>query len=413
MGQGQPGEQGDTGPKGDTGNPGVGIQFVTWNSTTGEMLITKTDGSVNPPLKIQGIQGPMGPPGDYTPEEIGNVIKGDTVFIGKLASNLGARSDLATNLGNVLSTDNTFKTGAYNTIVGNTGFRGYVTGQLALNSTFVEGVSESLRPTISALNVNDIVSPKTIWCNDNLCSLPTTGTLNIPTGYSSDGAATSGQPIQFSSKANGGFKHFIRTRHKNEVNSSGNAFDFYVNNSTDAQGSTRPETGNKRVMSVNGTGVEINGNTTITSGSLIVNGRNILEELDALNNKTQDWERSEVNGLILRNPKNKLYGIGFNWPNTTPLLQIINYGAKEGSYWSRGIAAEIDGGIKTPNLTTNNFTLQNPNNASRSVVKYPDDKNEEGLTWYHYGLRVGSNNNFDPNAGMNAEWSRGVLDWRR
>jgi hypothetical protein len=64
--------------------------------------------------------------------------------------------------------------------------------------------------------------------------------LDVKGGANSDGAA---DPVAMAFQfRNGGFRHWIRTRH-NSVLGSGNAIDFYVNDSTTPNGSTGPGLG--------------------------------------------------------------------------------------------------------------------------------------------------------------------------
>src|SRR6266516_2557031 len=78
--------------------------------------------------------------------------------------------------------------------------------------------------------------------------------LEIQAGADSDGT--------FDPKAidlgyrSGGFRHWIRTRH-NSILGSGNAIDFYVNNSTSASGSAGPGTGSLHVMTLDSGNVGI------------------------------------------------------------------------------------------------------------------------------------------------------------
>ena len=269
MGQG---ERGDTGPKGDTGNPGVGIQFVTWNSTTGEMLITKTDGTVNPPLKIQGIQGPMGPAGNYNDDQLANAVitKGGGTFINSLGTNLANKGELATNIADKLSSDAyvVFRNKISSNLINSANFQRSISSTLSTDPDFKEFVTTGLGDIITT-GIAPVVSPKTIWCGtDNNCALPTTGTLNIPTGYNSSGVG--GQPIVFSQKPSsenlaGGYRHFITTRHENK-DGSNNAFDFYVNSDANATTSSAPGIGNKKVMSIGGAGIDAIGATPNTPG---------------------------------------------------------------------------------------------------------------------------------------------------
>ena len=73
------------------------------------------------------------------------------------------------------------------------------------------------------------------------------GKLDIQGGADSTGNADPGA-LAFSWR-NGGYRHWLRTRHNGSA-ASGNAIDFYVNNSTTADGSKGPGTGSVHVMSL-------------------------------------------------------------------------------------------------------------------------------------------------------------------
>lgn len=67
-------------------------------------------------------------------------------------------------------------------------------------------------------------------------------------GGADSGGASDQKAIAFSHR-NGGFRHWIRTRH-NATLGLGNAIDFYVNNSTAADGSSAPTTGTLHAMTL-------------------------------------------------------------------------------------------------------------------------------------------------------------------
>ncbi|RSK48022.1 hypothetical protein [Hymenobacter rigui] len=106
--------------------------------------------------------------------------------------------------------------------------------------------------------------------------------LELVAGASADG---SGDPramaFQWSGSGNG-YRHWLRTRHQANLGQSGNAFDFFLNNSSTGAGSTAPNTGSVLAMSVgqvNGsprvgigvtdasTALEVNGQVKISGGS--------------------------------------------------------------------------------------------------------------------------------------------------
>jgi hypothetical protein len=71
--------------------------------------------------------------------------------------------------------------------------------------------------------------------------------LEIQGGADTDGASDP-CAVAFSHRS-GGFRHWIRTRHNSTLD-KGNAIDFYVNNSTAADGSSAPATGTLHVMTL-------------------------------------------------------------------------------------------------------------------------------------------------------------------
>ena len=107
--------------------------------------------------------------------------------------------------------------------------------------------------------------------------------LDIQGGADSNGGSDP-QALAFSYR-NGGYRHWLRTRHNSTVG-SGNAIDFYVNNSSAADGSKGPGTGSVHVMTLDSGNVGI-GTTEPGDYKLNING------------KTKINGTLEVNGLIL------------------------------------------------------------------------------------------------------------------
>jgi hypothetical protein len=75
---------------------------------------------------------------------------------------------------------------------------------------------------------------------------------------------------------NGGFRHWVSTRHDTSSDGGGNAFDFYVNSSATADGSTAPGVGNKRVLTISGEGA----GGTVSTPRIVVTGSSELYDLD-------------------------------------------------------------------------------------------------------------------------------------
>ncbi len=75
----------------------------------------------------------------------------------------------------------------------------------------------------------------------------------------------------------GGYRHFISTRHQNQSNIPGNAIDFYINNSSIAEGSFEPGTGNRLQLSISAAGVGIGGAVTNNNYKLQVSGNTNIQ----------------------------------------------------------------------------------------------------------------------------------------
>ena len=92
--------------------------------------------------------------------------------------------------------------------------------------------------------------------------------LDVQGGHTSGG--TGGSNLIAFQYYEGGFRHFITSRHIGSTSNTGNAIDFWINNSVTGAGSSTAGTSNVRSMSVTAAGVGIN---TATPGyQLDVNG---------------------------------------------------------------------------------------------------------------------------------------------
>jgi|GEM_PF-1116988 len=115
--------------------------------------------------------------------------------------------------------------------------------------------------------------------------------LDIKSGNNSTGTLSGASPalsFQYNGDANGGYRHFVRSRHNSSVTGTGNDLDFYLNNSSTFGGSTAPGTGNIHVLTLEsnnstprvGIGttsptqaLDVNGTASIRT-NLVVNGNN-------------------------------------------------------------------------------------------------------------------------------------------
>ena len=76
--------------------------------------------------------------------------------------------------------------------------------------------------------------------------------LDLRAGANSNG---SGDPVAMAFQyVGGGYRHWLRTRHQGNLNASGNAFDFFLNNSNTAAGSSAPATGTLPALTIENAG---------------------------------------------------------------------------------------------------------------------------------------------------------------
>jgi hypothetical protein len=136
--------------------------------------------------------------------------------------------------------------------------------------------------------------------------------LDIQGGADSNGGSDP-QALAFSYR-NGGYRHWLRTRHNSTVG-SGNAIDFFVNNSSAADGSKGPGTGSVHVMTLDSGNVgigttepgayklNVNGKTKITGtlevSDLILNGKTLrMVAAGGLGNNGQ-WNNGNTGFAVL------------------------------------------------------------------------------------------------------------------
>jgi hypothetical protein len=148
--------------------------------------------------------------------------------------------------------------------------------------------------------------------------------LDIQGGHGNTGLGGSNlMAFQF---FNGGYRHFITTRHVGSANNTQNAIDFWLNTSATAVGSSTAGTGNVNMMSVTATGVGINCNMPGFGYGLDVNAATRMNSVS--------FDRFAVyNDLVNGAPS---YGIGqvtsglaglgpYSNLAAFPPLQIANY----------------------------------------------------------------------------------------
>jgi hypothetical protein len=80
--------------------------------------------------------------------------------------------------------------------------------------------------------------------------------IDIKGGHGNTGIG--GQPLMaFQYWNEGGYRHWITTRHEGGPSVSGNSIDFWINNAAPETASSTPGTGNTRILSITGAGVGI------------------------------------------------------------------------------------------------------------------------------------------------------------
>ncbi len=165
---------------------------------------------------------------------------------------------------------------------------GYIRNDVAGSTTDISGGNIRITGTLSAGSITGSVTSTNLvvpgYIRDaltsttldisggNISNSGRTHSLNIRVGPSntfasqrgrieliggSDNAGGSGTPAMSIQYYDGGYRHFIRTRHNAAVGDSGNAVDVFTNDSTTDTTSTAPGTGNKLAISMTSGGVGV------------------------------------------------------------------------------------------------------------------------------------------------------------
>lgn len=143
------------------------------------------------------------------------------------------------------------------------------------NPSFAIDISGGIR---SVLNVSNTIGGVTLSNYDIVAGNPASSTITsvveMGGGYNDTGSAnTRSAPalsFQYGDITTGGFRHFARSRHNAGVGNSGNAIDFYTNDSVSSSASSGPGTGNKLGLSITSAGIGIG--TLTPSYNLDVSG---------------------------------------------------------------------------------------------------------------------------------------------
>jgi hypothetical protein len=178
--------------------------------------------------------------------------------------------------------------GVNNSFFGN--FAGF-SNETGNSNTFLGAFSNGAAGITNATAIGanaEVIQSNSLVLGDNvnvgIGTIAPQAKLDLQGGADSDGSFDP-KAIALSYR-DGGFRHWIRTRH-NSVLGSGNAIDFFVNNSSTSGGSTGPGTGNIQSLTLDSGNVGIG--TTAPKAKLEVTGGNIL-----IGNAGQ--------GLILKSP---------------------------------------------------------------------------------------------------------------
>ena len=145
-----------------------------------------------------------------------------------------------------------------------------VNGTASASNALVSGyLRNALTPTTWDISGGNISNSNSIQTG-NPVDKNLYATIEIGKGYLYDFTGTAGTPAMSFQYVNGGYRHFVRTRHLNNAG-NGNGIDFFLNTNGASTGSTAPRTGNVHVMSITATGVGIG--TELPSAWLDVSGR--------------------------------------------------------------------------------------------------------------------------------------------
>lgn len=166
----------------------------------------------------------------------------------------------------------------------------------------------------------------------------------------------------------GGFKHFLVTRHSaSEI--INNSFDFYLNNNTTVSGSTSPGIGNKLVMSVTlaGVGIGVDINNLSASNKLEVAGHTkIIGDITVTGNVNTGY--AIVTNTVIQ-PGNTTIQTGVNCP-----LGSVITGGGGGHADYNAAAPDIEVIYSGPNIDLNTpewrLITQNTSNQTRTIRVY-------------------------------------------
>ncbi len=186
--------------------------------------------------------------------------------------------------------------------------------------------------------------------------------LDIQGGADGDG---SNDPFAMAfSYRNGGFRNWIRTRH-NSGGLLGNAFDFFVNSSSTASGSSAPGVGNQLVMSLDG-------------GSVLANGAVVVDQAGANTGTVNPGLTFGINsgeGISSnRNNSNNQFGLDF-YTGSIKRMSITNPSGNVGIGTSNPqFPLDVNGNLNASNLP---ISLTTSGNGNGNCVTANDNSLDE------------------------------------
>ena len=156
---------------------------------------------------------------------------------------------------------------------------GQVTSGLAGLGTYLVASNQAPLQIANYHGINFVAGPPWNAGSSHMCIVDakvgiatTTPAANLDILGGNGNTGTGGTNLMAFQYVGGGYRHFITSRHIGAANNSGNAIDFWINNSATAAGSSTAGTGNVNMMSVTATGVGINTNAPGYNLDVVGNG---------------------------------------------------------------------------------------------------------------------------------------------
>jgi hypothetical protein len=281
MGQAQPGPQGQQGPQGPKGpqgpqgqqgqqGPQGPVGFTKWTELTQDQKTElantlKTFPELKGPKGDKGDKGDQGNPGVSNPQEVADLLKGDNTFMSSLGNKVAINAGLSASVATAINANQTVQTSLTTKLTENTTFGNVIANLLTTNNTYKNRLKGEPGNIGDENALKTALQPKTLWCADGTC------TLQSPNKMGS--FEISGGDVEQIKGPNGNLKinkhgiMFGGANNKTEFNSAQISAGIHEANSLNIVGMSNSAGGNRRVH-------------VWAEGGFIVNGRNILAELD-------------------------------------------------------------------------------------------------------------------------------------